>query len=196
MTIPGGRKHWLIAAAAGGALAICAAAALIPGTFKEQLGLATRLTARWSALWFLAAFLAQPLHRIYGGVWTKLLRQRRYVGLGFAAAHTIHGICFAWLLAATDVTRPAKVFAFGGGGYLIMWAMAATSNDAAMRALGKNWKRLHTLGIWWLWTVFTYSYFGRIFRPETQMLGLIMTSLFAAAALTRVPTVRRGLARK
>lgn len=124
------------------------------------------------------------------------MRQRRYVGLGFAAAHTIHGICFAWLLAVTDVTRPAKVFAFGGGGYLIMWAMAATSNDAAMRALGRNWKRLHTLGIWWLWTVFTYSYFGRIFRPETQILGIAMTSLFAAAALTRVPMVRRVLARK
>ncbi|MCW3847854.1 hypothetical protein OF829_11440 [Sphingomonas sp. LB-2] len=192
----GERKTWLIAVAAVGALAICAGAALMPGTMKEQLSLATRLTARWSALWFLAAFTARPLFQMFGGVWGEVLRQRRYVGLGFAAAHTIHGFCFATQIALTDTTRPLIVWLVGGTGYLLMWAMAATSNDAAMRALGRNWKRLHATGVWWLWFVFTYSYWGRIWRPETQGLGSVMAGLFIAAALIRIPLVRRALGRK
>lgn len=191
----GGRKPWLIAVAAGGALLICAGAALMPGSFKEQLGLATRLTARWAALWFLLAFTAQPLFEMFGGAWRAVLRQRRYIGLGFASVHTIHGICFVWLIAATDVSRPAITWIVGGTGYLLMWAMAATSSDAAMRALGRNWKRLHMLGMWWLWFVFVYSYSNRIFRPETMALGATMTGLFAAAALIRVPVVRRLIGR-
>ena len=192
----GERKTWLVAVAAAGALAICAAAALMPGTLRDQLGLATRLTARWAALWFLVAFTARPLFQMFGGVWAEVLRQRRYIGLGFAAVHTIHGIAFAALIAMTDVTRPLITYLVGGTGYLLMWAMAATSTDAAMRAMGRNWKRLHTLGIWWLWFVFTYSYSGRIFRPETQLLGMTMTALFTAAALIRIPAVRRVLGRK
>lgn len=190
------RKTWLIAVAAGGALAICATAALIPGTLKEQLGLATRLTARWAALWFLVAFTARPLFEMVGGSWHEVLRQRRYIGLGFASIHTIHGICFVWLIAATDVSRPAITWIVGGTGYLLMWAMAATSSDAAMRALGRNWKRLHTLGMWWLWSVFTYSYSGRAFRDETMTLGVTMTTLFVAAALIRIPAVRRAFNRR
>ena len=188
-------KPWLIAVAAGGALIICAAAATLPGSFKEQLSLATRLTARWAALWFLLAFAARPLFEMFGGSWRAVLRQRRYIGLGFASIHTIHAGLFIWLIAATDVSRPVAVWIGGGIGYLLMWAMAATSNDAAMRALGRNWKRLHTLGIWWIWAVFTYSYSGRIFREGTQTLGLTMASLFLLAALIRIPAVRRAIRR-
>lgn len=187
------RKPWPIAVAAGGALAICGAAALLPGSFKEQLSLATRLTARWSALWFLLAFTARPLFEMFGGRWRAVLRQRRYIGLGFASVHTIHGMLFVWLIATTDVSRPLVVWIVGGTGYLLMWAMAATSNDAAMRALGRNWRRLHTIGIWWLWTVFTYSYSGRIFREGTQVLGITMAGLFLLAALIRIPAVRRAI---
>ena len=165
----------------------------MPGGIEDRLSLATRLTARWSALWFLAAFTARPLFEMFGGPWREVLRQRRYVGLGFALAHTIHGICFMWLIAATDVARPLSVWIGGGSGYLLMWAMAATSNDRAMRALGRNWRRLHLTGMWWLWFVFTFSYAGRIAEPETMALGLLMTPLFALAALSRIPALRRRL---
>lgn len=190
------RKTWLIAVAAGGALAICAAAALVPGSFDERVGLATRLTARWSACWFLAAFVAGPLQRIYGGVWSAVARQRRYLGLGFAAAHTVHFVCLTIALTMTPTTRPLLVLAGGGTAYAVMFAMAATSNDAAMRALGKNWKRLHTVGIWLIWFIFLQSYVGRIFKPGTEMLGMVMTSLFVGAALLRVPVVRKLLSPK
>lgn len=184
------RRPWLVATAVLGALAICATAAFLPGTPIERLSLATRLTARWSALWFLFAFTARPLFRIFGGLWAEPLRQRRYIGLGFAAAHTIHGIAFVTLIASGGASRPAIVWIVGGTGYLLMWAMAATSNDSAMRALGRSWQRLHQIGIWWLWLLFTVSYAGRILRPGTEMLGTTMTFLFVAAALVRIPWLR------
>ncbi|RYD58920.1 MAG: hypothetical protein EOP60_02475 [Sphingomonadales bacterium] len=192
----GERKRWITAIAAAGALAICGTAALLPGDFHARLGLATRLTARWSALWFLAAFTAQPLFQMLGQVWAPVLRNRRYIGLGFAFGHTVHGGALSWLILSGGASRGAAVWIGGGLAYLLMWAMAATSNDAAMRALGKNWKLLHTLGLWWLWIVFTNSYFGRIFRPETQFLGMAMTALFVAAALIRIPAVRQALTRR
>lgn len=190
------RKPWLIAVATGGALAICAVAAILPGSFEERLSFATRLTARWAACWFLLAFTARALFEMIGSPWPGVLHQRRYIGLGFASIHTIHAGLFVWLIATTDVSRPLAVWIGGGTGYLLMWAMAATSNDAAMRALGHNWKRLHTLGIWWIWAVFTYSYSGRIFREGTQTLGIAMASLFLLAALIRIPAVRRPISRR
>ena len=36
--------------------------------------------------------------------------------------------------------------------------MAATSNDAAARALGRRWKPLHRFGIHFLWVFFFASY--------------------------------------
>ncbi|RYD48250.1 MAG: hypothetical protein EOP60_16015 [Sphingomonadales bacterium] len=188
-----GPKPWIIAIAAAGALAICGAAALLHGGFHDRLGLATRLTARWSALWFLLAFTARPLFQIFGQAWAPVLRQRRFIGLGFAFAHTVHGVALTWLILSGGASRGPLVWIGGGLAYLLMWAMAATSNDAAMRRLGKNWRRLHLIGMWWLWVVFANSYFGRVFRPETQMLGVVMTIMFAAAALIRIPAIRHLL---
>ena len=189
----GGRKPWIIAVAAVGALAICGTAALLPGDFHHRLSLATRLTARWSALWFLLAFTARPLFQIVGPAWAPVSRQRRYIGLGFAFAHTVHGGALTWLILSGGASRGPLVWIGGGIAYALMWAMAATSNDAAMRALGRNWRWLHLTGMWWLWLVFINSYFGRIFRPEAQILGMVMTALFAAAALIRIPAIRRAL---
>lgn len=192
----GGRKPWIIAISATGALGICGAAALLPGDFQSRLSLATRLTARWSGCWFLLAFTARPLFQMLGTAWAPVLKQRRHIGLGFAFAHTVHGVALSWLILSGGASRGPIVWIGGGIAYALMWAMAATSNDAAMRALGKNWRRLHLTAMWWLWIVFTNSYFGRIFRPETQLLGVVMTLLFVSAALIRVPAVRHLVRRR
>ncbi|MEN3747021.1 ferric reductase-like transmembrane domain-containing protein [Sphingomonas sp. HF-S3] len=188
----GARKPWLIAAAAGGAVLICGVAALLPWSFEERLSLATRLTSRWAAFWFLVAFTARPMSLLIGGPWREILRQRRCIGLGFAAIHTIHAGCFLWLTAATDLTRSLSTWIGGGIAYLLIWAMAITSNDASMRALGRNWKRLHLIGGWWVWAVFVFSYSGRIAGPDTMVLGSIMTTLFLGAGLIRLTMLHRA----
>lgn len=67
------------------------------------------------------------------------------------------------------------------GEYVLLYAMALTSNDASQRAMGIWWKRLHTVGIHWLWFIFTFSYFGRIMDPARMAQGLIFFPICIAA---------------
>ena len=73
----------------------------------------------------------------------------------------------------------------GGGAYAIMYVMAFTSNQRSMKALGIWWKRIHLVGIHWLWFIFAQSYFGRLFDPERQVVGAIGLTIAMAAALIR-----------
>jgi DMSO/TMAO reductase YedYZ heme-binding membrane subunit len=43
---------------------------------------------------------------------------------------------------------PIFVPVLGGIGYVLIAMMAITSNNWSVRALGRNWKRLHTFGIY------------------------------------------------
>ena len=91
-------------------------------------------------------------------------------------------------------TRTLASLIPGGLAYLFIFAMALTSNDAAMRALGKNWKRLHTVGIHYIWLIFTLAYAGRIFEPGTRVEGLIAVPLALAALGLRIASRRRKAA--
>src|SRR5450432_4587611 len=58
-----------------------------------------RFTARTSLLLFCLAFSAAALARLYPSAWTRWQRRnRRYLGVTFAASHAIHAVaivCFA-----------------------------------------------------------------------------------------------------
>src|SRR5687767_12959858 len=72
-------------------LIVIAAGVAVMGSGSEGLHWAIRWTARFSAVFFLSAFLASSLQRSLHQPWTAaLLRQRRYVGLSFAASQLIH----------------------------------------------------------------------------------------------------------
>ena len=152
------------------AAVVALAAVAIGHTLNENTAdgwqLATRYTARIAFPVFLAAFVAGPWQRLRPGPVPRwLLRHRRAIGLAFATiflAHTVSLISFSVLKG----TVPSPVTLVVGGGALVATAvMAATSNDAAVRALGgARWRRLHGFGMWWLWLVFTFTYGGRLGR--------------------------------
>ncbi|MBI3770691.1 MAG: hypothetical protein HY271_19655 [Deltaproteobacteria bacterium] len=51
---------------------------------------------------------------------------------------------------------------FGGTGYLFVLAMTVTSFDRTAAWLGpRRWRRLHTLGVYYLWMIFALSYVPR-----------------------------------
>lgn len=58
--------------------------------------------------------------------------------------------------------------------------------------MGRWWKRIHTLGIHWIWFIFTFSYFGRLFDPERWTQGVVLFPLCMAALGLRVLAWRRG----
>ena len=60
-----------------------------------------------------------------------------------------------------------------------------------MRKLGRNWKRLHSLGIHYLWLIFTLAYAVRILDVETRVEGVIGTALALAALGLRIAARRK-----
>lgn len=125
--------------------------------------LAARWTARVGFPVFILSYSASALLRLWPSDLTKvLLRDRRWWGLGFAACHTIHLYALVTYLRLSDTPPQLTTVIGGGGAYVLLYAMTLTSSNAAQYALGRNWKRLHTLGIHWLWAVFTFSYAARV----------------------------------
>src|ERR1044071_8755457 len=70
---------------------------------RDGFSAATRLTARHSFFWFVTAWTASSLARLWPGGWRAvLLMNRRGIGLGFAAAHLIHAGFFITYLNSYD----------------------------------------------------------------------------------------------
>jgi methionine sulfoxide reductase heme-binding subunit len=184
------RRHSGLLLAVGTAVgvSIIAGALLAEGSGVEGWHRATQLTARFSAFVFLTAFLARPLSRIIASPATvTLLRERRGVGLGFAGAHTVHLAAILIYFAKGGIVPPIFVPILGGIGYALIWAMAATSNDRAVRALGRNWKRLHTVGIYYVWMIFLLTYLGRLKAPHgAAPIYYAMSALFVVALAVRL----------
>ncbi|WP_339114063.1 protein-methionine-sulfoxide reductase heme-binding subunit MsrQ [Thioclava sp. GXIMD2076] len=101
------------------------------------------------ALWFLIGGLViSPLRRITG---VNLLRYRRAAGLlGFfyVALHLMAWIvldmALLWSQLLPDLYRRPYLL-FGIAAFALLIPLAVTSNNASIRRLGKNWRRLHWL---------------------------------------------------
>jgi DMSO/TMAO reductase YedYZ heme-binding membrane subunit len=138
--------------------AIAAFRLAILGYGEEWLGFVLRLTARSSLALFSGAFLASALRRVSKNAASAWLRRnRRYWGLAFAASHTIH-LAAIFALAAAGIRYEAATLAIGGVGYVFIGLLALTSNDASVARLGPDWRRLHTIGVYYLWFVFAATY--------------------------------------
>jgi DMSO/TMAO reductase YedYZ heme-binding membrane subunit len=153
---------------------------------------AARWTARIGLPIFLLTYAASSLGRLWPNTATRSIWQnRRWWGLGFAACHTAHLFALVRFLQISGEERPLPALAAGGLAFAMMFVMAATSNDAAMKALGRNWKRLHTFGIHTLWLIFTLSYSLRLLDPDTRPEAIYGVTLCLAALAMRIAARRR-----
>ena len=72
----------------------------------EGVRMVIRFTARTSLLLFCLAFSAAALARLWPNAWTRWQRRnRRYLGVTFAASHAIHAVA----IAAFAVMDPAAM---------------------------------------------------------------------------------------
>lgn len=176
----------IIATSAFVAAAIAALGYLLEGGWSaDGAGAAARLTARFSFFWFITAWSASALAKLWPGGWRAVvLRRRRAIGLGFAAAHFVHlgALLIAVLVFATP--RSATTIYGGGFGYVMVALMALTSNDWSVRTLGpRNWKLLHTFGGIVIAGIFFTSYLGRL--EEKPWLALPTLALLGGAVLLK-----------
>lgn len=162
------------------------------GWTRDGVLAGTAITARWSFPWFIAAWSASSLAKLWPGGWrARLLRRRRAVGLAFAANHFVH---LGFVVAAVTQfgeTRPLFVYLLGGGAYVMIAAMALTSSDAARRWIGPaRWRLLHAVGGWWVLVIFTNSYVSRLM--EKPMVAVPAVSLIGAALALRLAVLLKG----
>ena len=135
---------------------------------NESLMLWARHTARISFAYFLLSFSASSLHYFFSNTLTKFIRhQRRYIGLSFALAHTIHLVALTSFFIVME-ENPGIVTLIGGGlGYVLVYAMALTSNDNAVKKLGlKRWKQIHWFGTNYIAVIFAFTYVGKLLNGQ------------------------------
>jgi methionine sulfoxide reductase heme-binding subunit len=170
--------------------ALCAGLAGIRDFDVNGVRMVVRFTARTSLLFFCLAFSAAALAQLRPNAWTRWQRRnRRYLGVTFAASHALHAIAiiaFATMdPAGFAATTNLASYVFGGIGYAIIAAMTVTSFDRTAAAIGpRAWRILHLTGGYYLLLQFTVSFGKRI--PEMPLYGLFLVPLLAVFALRMI----------
>jgi methionine sulfoxide reductase heme-binding subunit len=155
-----------------------------------------RATARSSVTLFLLALTASALWRFWPNAWTRWQRRnRRYLGVAFAASHFIHLLAILTLreLAPAELADVAlTTWIFGGLAYVFIAAMTATSFDRTAQALGpRAWSALHTTGSYYVWLIFANSYISRaVMTPEYIPVAILLVAALGLRIAARIAPAR------
>jgi len=158
-----------------------------------------RFTARTSLLFLCLAFSAAALARLWPNAFTRWQRRnRRYLGVTFAASHGIHAAAIAAFAVMDPVGYAAATslasYIFGGIGYAFIIAMTATSFDRTASALGAiAWRRLHLIGGYYLLFQFMVSFGKRI--PDMPLYALFLIPLVTVFVLRIVSMAAKAAPR-
>lgn len=187
------RRGWPLTFAATVVTATaCSFAYTAVGGGLEGWHAVVRTSAKTSLLFFLAAFVASSARARWRAPATAwLLANRRYVGVSFASSHGIHLIGIVAVATLSPVFASSAVtVVFGGVGYGLLLAMAATSFDGAVARLGRRrWQALHRGGMYYLWLIFVVSYVPRALGQSAWY--WIPSALLLGAAALRLAVARR-----
>lgn len=177
----------LVALLAAIAPAVWIAYALQSGVFSaEPYKQATHETGTWTLYFLLASLSVTPLMRLFR--WKRLIIIRRLLGLTAFAFIAAHFILFVFDMGG-DLTKVASeivkrtYLTVGFVALLGLTALAATSFDAMIRRLGRNWRRLHQL-------VYAFTALGLLhFFMQSKFdisQPVILTGVFCCLMLYRV----------
>ena len=179
--------------------ALCIWIAGMRGFEVEGVRMVIRFTARTSLLFFCLAFSAAALARLYPNAWTRWQRRnRRALGVTFAASHGLHAIAIGAFAAMDPAGFAAATnlgsYVFGGIGYAFIIAMTATSFDRTAAALGpRAWRMLHLVGGYYLLFQFTTSFGKRV--PDMPLYALFLIPLVAVFVLRMVSMAAKAAPR-
>ncbi len=181
-------------------LALFVGVLVFVGTDLHGVSLLTRVTVRAAFALFVLAYLASPARRLWPSDATRwMLRNRRYLGIGFGIAMALHldAILLLGLLLGDAFQAPLTTWLFGGLAYLFIAAMTLTSFDRTAAWLGPDrWKTLHTVGLHYVSIVFVVQWLG-LTTTSLAYLPLLLAMLGAMAirlAARRARAASRGSA--
>lgn len=154
----------------------------------------THSTGTWTLVGLLVTLAVTPARHVTGR--TVLVRYRRMLGLFTFGYACLHFLTYIWLdqffeLAAVvrDVgKRPFVTVGFAA--FVLLVPLAATSNRAMMRRLGRNWQRLHRL-VYVIAGLGVVHYLWLVKKDITQ--PLVYGGVLAVLLVMRLPRVVRWL---
>ncbi len=197
MSGPRAGGAWLVLWSALAIGALCAAILAVAGAGEPGVRVVVRATARTTLALFALAFTAKALHRLWPAPATAwLLRNRRYVGVSAAVSMLVHGMALVALanLPGTTFVPELRGLVFGGVAFAAFAAMAATSTDAAQQRLGRErWRKLHRIGGWYVWFIFTATIAPRVAQQPAYAVPL---AVCLAIPALRVASSRKERARR
>jgi len=168
-------------------IALCVGLAGIGHFDVNGVRMVVRFTARTSLLFFCLAFSAAALARLWPNGWTRWQRRnRRYLGVTFAASHALHAIALAAFAAIDPAGFSAATnlasYVFGSFGYAVIAAMTITSFDGTAAAIGQRaWRILHLVGGYYLWIQFMVSFGKRV--PGMPLYSVFLIPLLVVMAV-------------
>lgn len=174
---------------------------LVAGTGPHGVQLLLRATAATSATFFLSAFTASALRRLWPSPLTGwLLANRRQLGVSFGVSHTVHlgAIWAAVHFYREEIFGPAGVDPVtrvaGSLAYVVLLLMVATSFDRTARWVGpRAWRILHTGGVYYLWFIFVVTYLGR--ATEAVFPAVFTGAMVGGMAVRAAAALQRRRAR-
>jgi sulfoxide reductase heme-binding subunit YedZ len=155
----------------------------------------THSTGTWTLVWLLATLALTPLARLTGmAQWLRLRRLLGLMAFFYASLHLLTYLWwdqfFDWREIWRDVGKRPFITA-GMTAYALMLPLAATSTDAMMRCLGRQWRRLHRL-VYVVAAAGCLHYLWLVKKDATQpLLYSALLALLLAARL--LPPRRRGV---
>jgi DMSO/TMAO reductase YedYZ heme-binding membrane subunit len=179
------RLFWMLALATS--VAICSGLPL--ADFHSAQGTAPMISrsVRCALPLFLLAFTASSLATLWPNKVTRwLLRNRRYLGLGFAFGMAWHFSFVAYSIFSFGLSLTPRGLALDLIALFFLVLMTLTSfRWFARRLTAARWRRLHKTGAYAIWFVPTYIYLHSLL-PGGDVVRVVAFSLFIAAWLLRV----------
>jgi sulfoxide reductase heme-binding subunit YedZ len=159
----------------------------------------THQTGEWALRFLVLCLCVTPVRRITG--WRPIQLERRTLGLFsflYASLHLATYVTFDLELdpgAIVEGVIERPYITVGFGTFLILLALALTSNRAATRKLGKRWKQLHRLV--YVAAVGAVVHFLWLVKSDLRdplIYGAIVAVLLGVRVFWRVRTAHTGIA--
>lgn len=178
---------------------ICVGLVVIGVSTPEATVSMIRLSVQLASPWIFLAFVATALAQLFPVSFSRwLLRNRRYVGLSFAAGFGWQALFIAVLFALhsdyywQELHNTADLI-LRMLSYLLLLALTVTSFFPVRRAMRpKDWRVLHLVGIWYFWAAIWVSYAGTVLAGDTRVVaiafvvaGLLVLTVRLAAFLRK-----------
>ncbi|WP_293650175.1 sulfite oxidase heme-binding subunit YedZ [Thiolapillus sp.] len=150
-------------------------------------------TGSWALRFLLITLAITPLRRLTG--WRRPVLLRRMLGLFSFFYASLHVLVWLWLdrefawggMLADIAKRPYITVGFLS--FLILTALAATSNALSMRRLGLRWKQLHRL----VYVAALLAVLHFIWLVKADLLEpMVYLGIFSLLMLLRIPRSRKA----